>query len=96
VAEGVNAGVVVGVDVGCDVDVSLGVDVGLGVEVGCGVDVGSGVNVVVGVGVPQTIVNSWPTWISSGSVIPLAIMRASTVVPYRMAMEYKLSPAWTT
>lgn len=28
--------------------------------------------------------------------MPLAVMSASTVVPYRVAMEYKLSPAWTT
>jgi hypothetical protein len=80
VAEGVNEGVVVGVEVGCDV--------GVGVRVG----VGSGVEVAVGGGSSQDMISSWPTWISSGSVIPLTIMRASTVVPYRLAMEYKLSP----
>jgi hypothetical protein len=93
VAEGVEVGVVVGVDVGIGV-VGSGVDVGSGVGVSVGV--GSGVDVVVGVGVPQDMISSWLTWISSGSVIPLAIMRASTVVPYRMAMEYKLSPTWIT
>ncbi len=76
VAEGVNEGVVVGVEVGC----------------GVGVGVGSGVAVAVGVGSSQDMISSWPTWISSGSVIPLTIIRTSTVVPYRLAMEYKLSP----
>jgi len=88
VAEGVNVGVVVGVGV----RVGSGVSVGFGVGVG----VGSGVDVAVGVGGPQDITNSWPTWISSGFLRPLSIMRASTVVPNRVAMEYKLSPAWTT
>jgi len=53
-------------------------------------------DVVVGVGVPQDMISSWLTWISTGSAIPLASMRASTVVLYRVAMEYRLSPAWTT
>jgi len=75
-------------------DVGVIVVVGVGVRVGSGVNVGSGVDVVVGVGVPQGMISSWPTWISTGSAMPLAIMRASTVVPNRVAMEYKLSPAW--
>jgi len=90
---GVAEGVAEGVEVGVIVGVIVGVGVGSGVDVGSGVSVGSGVDVVVGVGVPQDMISSWPTWISSGAFIPLTIMRASTVVPYRAAMEYKLSPA---
>jgi len=98
VAVAVDTGVAVRVGVGVGVSVGIGLGVGVSVREGDGVAVGGiGVGVHVGVaGVtgPRSMINSSPTR-SNVSVFPLAAMMASTVVPYFLAIEDRVSPAIT-
>ena len=41
------------------------------------------------------MMSTWPTRMSPGFVIPLALVIASTVVPNRAAMTYSVSPDCT-
>jgi hypothetical protein len=107
---GVRVGVAVGVsvNVGSGVDVSVGIPVivGVGVSVGVGVGVAKsvGVNVGNGVGVRVDVGGTTmaggkkmrcPATILS-STIQLARRIASTVVPYRCARLYRVSPRLTS
>jgi len=42
------------------------------------------------------IISLWPMTIRLGSSIPLALLSASTLTPYRLAIENMVSPAATT
>jgi len=96
----VGLAVPVGLAVAVGVDVRLvGVLVGfVGVVVRVGAPVRVGVDVRVGVAgvVPGTgMTSTWPAWIGSVAEMPLALARAATLTPKRVAISHRVSPALT-